>query len=781
MFPPPPPTVAQSDQHLPRMAIVFKTVQAPEPPQRQISDGSSSTTTSSAIKPPKTRPPDQILNHRPRRLPRRDSVLNADDTGTAVAKKSVTVTSSATPSSRRNRPRAKIPDHKTGLINHNNNSSNKYTPSSSQKLRFAHLDANIDDLLSQALATDNNNNNNDDDNDDDDMRTLNHVLARHRALLATKLHAANRRRRLELDKVHRVTVAERENIWVRHLSKCFDLRTDMISDVSRCIEASDRPDHHHHRRAIADRVVDRPHFEWTDEPGPKGLSIDEISNDIAFIRANKSPQGQQALSPANEDEDENEDTLGDLVTALVDITRTSAGSSSPHQPSMTSMESLYIASIQVENDKQPQQQVLEITSSAQPPSYHHSTPLPDRGPPSYHKPEPDRNLQPRYSHSQPSPPFTHPTPHYNYEYSQSYTQPPPPPPPPPPPLQLNPSPPPPPPPHNSHHQQFPYSLPPAQHYYASYSQVPPHQQPYYPPPLHHLQYPSPHQHHQGWHQPLPPPPPPQQQQQHSQYTSPPPHAYPRGQPQPPPDSVSPQPEYSSQYRQQQQQQQHHQQYTHAVQHDRRPLYHTQDNHQYGQYQPPTAPYNGHTTDYQHNYPPYRYSYPPPSQPPEHHDYQQQQQQQQQQQYGHVSAQPPAAGYPHFQHSHAYASGYNSALHQSESTTTYIATAKTDTGTTTTGGPSEMPNDHQHYYYTPPDGRPSHDQPARYHEHSLLSSSSSSSRQLHGLEWSGPPGSKPSYQTYGGPPHPGSHYGGPYPHPAADAQHSRLWAPPGTAT
>ncbi|KAK9237974.1 hypothetical protein V1525DRAFT_402547 [Lipomyces kononenkoae] len=801
----PHPTVAQAgiarEDHAPRMAIVFKTVRAPDPrpPIANASTTSASSSSAASAASPKPRPPDQLNHDRPRRLLRRNSVLNDNTPApSSPSAKTVAVTSTTT---RRKRPRVTDPDRHYNKVVANN--AKHTTPTvrhgqDEQQLdaRFARLDANIDDLLSQALpsAPDH------DDDDDPDtitMRTLNHILDRHRALLATKLRAANRRRRLEVDKVRKVTVAERENIWVRHLSKCFDLRADMISDVGHRIDARVST------AKASDPVVDNdcnPHIGCTLEPVPKGLSLDEISKDVALIRASKRPHLQSPTSsPEIMSINKNSHTLSDLVAALVDITETTA-TSPKHQSSMT-MKSLYIASIQVENDK-PEPETNAISAE---PSYHRPTsvPLPPdhQGPLSY---QPD--LQPRYSPPRPPPVLgqdpnvpAHPTPQYNREYSQSHAPLLPPPPPP----QVQPSPP---------RPQFSYSLPQeqphAQHYHphqhrpSQYSHVPSPQQQQYYPPLRQLQYPPPHQQYQGWHQP--PPPPSQQQQQplHQppQYTSqqqppPPPHSYPRGQQPPLPD-------YSLQYHNQSQQ------YSQPVQHDGRPpphhVHQHGDHHEYHQPPPPTgaAAYNAHSTDYQ-QYPAYqnRYSYPP--QPPEQYNYSHQHEYHYQP--GQVTVPQPAAGYPQYQHA-----GYNSS-----------AAAQSASTGTTTRGQSVIPDDR--HYYTPDSVRPdmgtyrgrqeyeySQDQQAQArnrHDGWLTYplSTSTSSRQSHDQhadnpsryeypprlpKWTGPAGSRP-YQNYGGPPPPpppppppqppppsnhsaGLHYGGPpySSRPAAEDQRSR---------
>ncbi|KAK9360598.1 hypothetical protein V1504DRAFT_365511, partial [Lipomyces starkeyi] len=624
MVPPPTlaPTVVPKEEQLPQLAIVFKSVRA----RRPISDTSTSIPASpsgSSATSAKSQRADELS--RGGRMRRGDAASGTDSEWTV---KSVAVTANAT-RSRRKRQRVVEPDRvapafrdsglphspgksdaarnrQDGIILHQDELTEKHKPFATQHLAFrtTRLDTDIDTLLNQALPDPLTTH---DDPDAISIRSLKQLIARHRALLAARLLVAKRRRELDVERVRRVTIAERENIWVRHLSKRFDLRSDMISEVGERIQfvangmtcaqvpddwSEDDYDTNNDDRPvnISEQYHQVPSVDWRDEPVTKGLSIDEISDDVALIRNGKRHEQVIPQSPDLKLINEEDRILGDLVTTLVNIHQTCTSAESVEQPS-TTMLSLYVASIEVENngpenqanmfpacppsqwsakieadnDHHPQQTAdpdkLSLPEMDSPPKPDVPAPQQTQGSPSYqHETAPDYPYPRHPGHSERPPNNAQdpnapppPTPQYNYGYSQSYMQPPPPAYPPP--LQQRPS-------YSReydyrqdphpearympmHQEPYVQAQPQRPQYYHSHSlqqapyphyphqpQMTPQDQPSYPPPLQQPQRQDPLL-------PAPPPPPPRYQQQQGWHQ----------QPSPPPQR------YQSQYPSQQQQQQ----------------------------------------------------------------------------------------------------------------------------------------------------------------------------------------------------------------------------------
>ncbi|KAK9427441.1 hypothetical protein V1505DRAFT_380162 [Lipomyces doorenjongii] len=599
MVPPPTlaPAVIPTEEQLPQMAIVFKSsaISAKSQSADELSRRGDATGRTDSEWTAKSVAVTNAL--RSRRKRRR--VLEPDDLAPAFSDSGIPHAPTGKGDSARNRQH--------GIILHQDELTEEHKQFATQHLdiRTTRLDTDIDALLDQALPDPLTTH---DDPDAISIRGLKQLIVRHRALLAARLLVAKRRRELDIERVRRVTIAERENIWVRHLSKRFDLRADMISEVGKriefvtngmtCAQVPDdwseddcETDNDDGPVNIGEQNHQVPSVYWRDEPVTKGLSIDEISDDVALIRNGKRHEQVIPQSPDLKLINEEDQILGDLVTTLVDIHQTCTPAESVERPS-TAMLSLYIASIQVENNepeneanKFPADQAYQRSAKIQAENDHHQqhTPDPDKlsppemaspPKPDVHAPQLTQSSPPYQQETAPDSPYPRhrgdsehppntaqdpeapppPTPHYNYGYSQSFMQPPPPAYPPPPQQQ---------PPyspeydyrqdphpearygpiHQKLYVQAQHQHPQQPEYYHSYSlqqapyppyphppQMTPQDQPYYPP--------QPQQRQRQY--PLPPPPMYQQQQGWHQQPSP-PQRY--------------QSQYPSQQQQQQQQQQ----------------------------------------------------------------------------------------------------------------------------------------------------------------------------------------------------------------------------------
>ncbi|KAK9321902.1 hypothetical protein V1517DRAFT_324992 [Lipomyces orientalis] len=684
MYPPPAvaPTVIPKDDQLPQLAIVVKSVRSRQS-SSEVSASIPPSTPNSSAPSAQTKSPDA-------RGRRRGPV--GDDAAGWTASESVAVMgNNGTPHagstrSRRKRRRVVEPDReiseirvnslltgKSGTARNRRNDDiprqHEFKPADATNyvdLTIAGLDTDIDELLSQirpdSYATR-------DDPDATSIPALEHIVARQRALLSRRLLVTRRRRDLEIERVRRETIAERENIWVKFLSKRVDLRADMISEVgeriefiAKGVECAEVPDDWSPDDCESDleyapvnsgeqyhRV---PRIDWRDGPVAKGLSTDEISDDVALIRSFKSREDDISNDPDLKLINDQDRVLGDLVTTLVDVYHSGRSNTSTDS---SPMESLYNASIQVELNEVLDEKSMSPTESQspgqpakiqthndlyQPLANQHEPPAAEMySPPPSAVPSPQQtHIAPshqqqqevqeeaqygqHYSHteySQPPPntphyPHAPPPPPYNYGYSQPYMQPAPPSYPSVTPQQHSY------PPEFVHRQeprpepkyipmhQEPYGHPHqrrAQHQDYYYRPPSPHQAPYGPyphPPQSHptdqAYYPPPPQHRQQY--PLPPPPPPlpqSSQQQLAWHQQPPPPA----------------PQYQSQYASQQQQQQpppqpppqqsyppQHQQYSqHVYPYSQQPPYDSAP-------APPT--YQHPTGQYQH--PNQHYDYPP---------------------------------------------------------------------------------------------------------------------------------------------------------------------------
>ncbi|KAK9390272.1 hypothetical protein V1515DRAFT_6952 [Lipomyces mesembrius] len=698
----PPPTLAATvipkEEQLPQMAIVFNSVRARQPISDTSSSIPASPSGSSAIS-ARSQSADELSR-------RGDAAGSTDSEWTA---KSVAVTANDT-RSRRKRRRVLEPDRvapafrdsgiphastgkgdstrnrQHGIILHQDELTEKHKPFATQHnidFRTTRLDTDIDALLNQALPDPLTTH---DDPNTISIRSLKQLIARHRALLAARLLVAKRRRELDVERVRRVTIAEKENIWVRHLSKRFDLRADMISEVGEhiefvsngmtCAQVPDdwseddyETDNDDGPVNIGEQYHQVPSVDWRDEPVTKGLSIDEISDDIALIRNGKRHEPVIPRSPDLKLINEEDRILGDLVTTLVDIHRTCTPAKESVELPSTTMLSLYIASIQVENNeanKFPADPPYQWSAKIQADNDHHeqqtsdpdklspsemdSPPKPDvpapqltQGSPSYQQEAAPDYPYPRHPGYSEPPPNTAqdpnapppPTPHYNYGYSQSFMQPPTPAHPPPPQQQ---------PPYTPEYdyrqdphpearympiQQKPYvqaqhQHPQQQEYYHSYSlqqapypqyphptQMTPHDQPYYPPP--------PQQRQRQYPLPPPPPPPPtyQQQQGWHQQPSPPPQRYQsqnssqQQQQQPPPPQQAYPPKQYSQHKYPRSQQASHDSAPPPpdYRHHSGQYYHPNQDHTYAPQQNYASPQNGQYGEHHYQHPPAPYSAP----------------------------------------------------------------------------------------------------------------------------------------------------------------------------